>query len=73
MGMTDMASAKNDVKLQDNITSDMLESTLWQALDMDTLQNEMVSSVSFEREAMFMGTGATVNACYHCDNSHKNC
>lgn len=68
--MSNMASTQNQNNEQKNNT---VEDALWQALDLDSLHNQMTGEVSTEREAMYMGTGYTHNACNMCDNSHKHC
>ncbi len=52
-----------------NDKTDLLEREIWQALNLDDLEDEMMTGGLGQRDAANMGTGATHNACYHCSNS----
>ena len=46
-----------------------LESTLWSALDLDTVGARMAAAPPPGPEDHQMGTGHTHNACFMCSNS----
>ena len=56
---TTPASAPHDV-----------EETLWHALGMDELGEEMSTPTALGESSVLMGTGHTHNACYACSNSN---
>ena len=47
----------------------IVEETLWRALDMDRLDDEMIEGSFTGAGSELMGTGHTHNACYMCSNS----
>lgn len=69
MRMTNAAIAQISPIRPGQATIENLEDDLWQALDMDSLHDEMITGAFHDRNAVFMGTGATQNACYMCSNS----
>lgn len=48
-----------------------IEEGIWSELDMDEFESSLMDADA--SAPMIFGTGHTVNACYHCDNSSQAC
>lgn len=46
------------------------EKFLWDSLEMDSLESDMISSNYSPNGELMMGTGRTINACNQCSNSN---